>query len=64
MAGALTPSLRVLSDPGRYTHRGSAEWQGRHYDLHEFAIHDPPLWGATARMVYDLLERLELQPRP
>ena len=29
-----------------------------HYEMHEFAIHQPPLWGATARMVWDFLERV------
>lgn len=63
VAATLTPSLRRLSDPAGYIHRGSAEWRGQHYELHEFAIHTPPLWGATARMVYDLLQRLDLDPR-
>lgn len=61
---ALTPSLRQLSDPALYRARGSAEWQGRTYELHEYAIHTPPLWGATARMVHDLLRRLGLQSTP
>ena len=60
----LTPSLRLLADPSRYSHGGSVQWQGRAYDLHEFAIHTPRLWGATARIVYDLLRRLDLDPRP
>ena len=38
------------------------EWQGRRYALHEFKIHEPPLWGATARMVHDLLHRMQLVP--
>jgi 8-oxo-dGTP pyrophosphatase MutT (NUDIX family) len=54
----LTPSLRELMDPAIYRKRGSVEWQGRNYDLHEYAISDPPLWGATARMVWDLLDRI------
>jgi 8-oxo-dGTP pyrophosphatase MutT (NUDIX family) len=54
----LTPSLRTLMDPAIYRSRGKVEWQGRHYDMHEYAIGDPPLWGATARMVWDLLDRL------
>ncbi|MFV8751604.1 NUDIX hydrolase [Nannocystaceae bacterium ST9] len=54
----LTPSLRTLMDPAIYRKTGSVEWQGQHYDLHEYRISDPPLWGATARMVWDLLERI------
>lgn len=54
----LTPSLRTLMDPAVHRHAGMVEWEGKSYDLHEFAIADPPLWGATARMVWDLLQRI------
>ena len=58
----LTPTLRDLADPARYSFAGTQEWQGRRYSLHEFAIHEPKLWGATARMVHDLLVRMDLIP--
>ena len=58
----LTPTLQDLADPERYRFTGTREWQGRRYSLHEFRIHDPPLWGATARMVHDLLRRMDLVP--
>ncbi|HFE45701.1 MAG TPA: CoA pyrophosphatase [Nannocystis exedens] len=64
VAATLTPSLRLLSDPNGYVFRGSADWRGQYYELHEFTIHNPPLWGATARIVFDLLRRLEIEPRP
>lgn len=54
----LTPSLRTLLDPAIHRHTGDVEWQGASYSLHEYAIADPPLWGATARMVWDLLQRI------
>lgn len=54
----LTPSLSTLLDPAIHRARGSVEWQGQNYELHEYDIADPPLWGATARMVWDLLERI------
>ena len=54
----LTPPLRTLMDPTVYESGGSVEWQGTRYELHEYRIADPPLWGATARMVWDLLDRL------
>lgn len=54
----LTPSLRTLLDPAIHRHVGDVEWQGAIHSLHEFAIAEPPLWGATARMVWDLLERI------
>lgn len=64
VSAVLTPSLLELSDPGRYRFGGRHAWMGREYELHEFLIHTPPLWGATARIVYDLLSRLEIAPRP
>ena len=56
----LTPTLQQLIDPQVYKFAGMREWQGRRYALHEFNIHQPPLWGATARMVHDLLHRMQL----
>jgi 8-oxo-dGTP pyrophosphatase MutT (NUDIX family) len=54
----LTPTMRTLLDPAIHRLAGDVEWKGATYSLHEFAIADPPLWGATARMVWDLLERI------
>lgn len=54
----LTPSLRTLLDPAIYRHAGDVEWRGAMVALHEYAIAEPPLWGATARMVWDLLDRI------
>ena len=54
----LTPTLALLGDPAVHRITGGGVWDGYRYELHEFAIHEPPLWGATARMVWDLLERL------
>jgi 8-oxo-dGTP pyrophosphatase MutT (NUDIX family) len=59
----LTPTLAQLADPARYRFAGTREWQGQQYSLHEYAIHEPPVWGATARMVHDLLRRMDLVPR-
>lgn len=58
----LTPTLRDLADPARYRSQGTREWEGVRYVLHEYQIHSPPLWGATARMVHDLLHRMDLGP--
>ena len=58
----LTPTLLELRDPARYHFAGTREWQGVHYALHEYRIHEPPLWGATARMVFELFERMDLAP--
>ena len=54
----LTPSLATLAAPANHRVSSSGVWAGLSYDLHEFTIHDPPLWGASARIVWDLLERM------
>jgi 8-oxo-dGTP pyrophosphatase MutT (NUDIX family) len=53
----LTPSLDRLRDPSIHRVTGRGVWRGYPYELHEYAIGQPPLWGATARMVWDLLRR-------
>jgi 8-oxo-dGTP pyrophosphatase MutT (NUDIX family) len=58
----ITPSIKTIADPATYRFAGERSWQGQHYELHEFQIHHPPLWGATARIVYDLLHRLDIAP--
>jgi 8-oxo-dGTP pyrophosphatase MutT (NUDIX family) len=58
VARVLTPTLHDLVAPGVHSVQGRREWRGRTYTLHQFAIADPPLWGATARMVWDLLQRV------
>lgn len=59
----LTPRMSTLADPSIHRLTGTGVWKGHHYEMHEFAISDPPLWGATARMVWDLLTRIEVAPR-
>lgn len=59
VARVLTPPLRTLMDPSVYNSRGTLDWRGTRYEMHEYRIAEPPLWGATARMVWDLLDRLD-----
>ena len=54
----LMPEFGTLLDPSIHRVTGRGVWKGYHYEMHEFAIHTPPLWGATARMTWDLLERV------
>lgn len=60
----LTPSLRHLADPTIHRVVDHRVWKGHRYPMHEYAVHDPPLWGATALMVWELLRRLELSGDP
>ena len=62
VARILTPSLAELAHPETYINQGEREWKGRRYTMHAFDIADPPLWGATARMVYQLLTLMGAEP--
>lgn len=56
VAAVLTPHLSVLADS--HSVAGKGVWKGFAYEMHSFAVHDPPVWGATARIMWDLLERI------
>jgi 8-oxo-dGTP pyrophosphatase MutT (NUDIX family) len=58
VARIVTPTIAQLEDPALHRVTGRGKWKGYDYVMHEFAIHDPPLWGATARMTWDLLQRM------
>jgi 8-oxo-dGTP pyrophosphatase MutT (NUDIX family) len=58
VARVVMPTIAQLVDPAVHRVTGRGMWMGYAYVMHEFAIHDPPLWGATARMTWDLLQRL------
>ncbi|TPV94502.1 MAG: CoA pyrophosphatase [Myxococcales bacterium FL481] len=58
VARLVLPTLDQLADPAVHQRHGERTWRGKTYGLHRYAISDPPLWGATARMVWDLMERL------
>lgn len=56
----------VSQFPSIYQLAGHTKWQGVRYALHEFHYPDPALptarriWGATARVTYQLLQLLDL----
>ena len=56
------PTLGRLADPAVHRLAGSRPWRGRPFPMHEYAIHEPPLWGASAYIVWELLQRLGLTP--
>lgn len=58
VAAVLTPKLSTLLDPSVHAITGRGVWKGFAYEMHEFLIHEPPVWGATARILWDLLERI------
>lgn len=57
-AQLVTPTLGELADPSVHSITGRGVWRGYRYEMHEYAVHDPPIWGATGRMVWDLLRRI------
>lgn len=54
----LAPRLQQLADPANYKNAGRGQWKGVDYVRHEYHVTEPPVWGATARMVHDLLLRM------
>lgn len=52
------PTLGELAEPSAHSITGRGVWRGYRYEMHEYAVHDPPIWGATGRMVWDLLRRI------
>ena len=48
--------LDELRAPERYRDGGRHSWMGIEYVMHEYNVGQHRIWGATARMVYQLLE--------
>lgn len=68
-AGGFTPDRREvravmelplsgLADPGNFAHAGYGDAAGRPHPLYEFRVEGVRVWGATGRMVHDLLSLL------
>ncbi len=58
VAAVFQAELAALGAPGCYTQDGTREFLGVRYPMHEYRIGEHRIWGATARMVYQLLELL------
>jgi 8-oxo-dGTP pyrophosphatase MutT (NUDIX family) len=50
--------MPALRDPARYSNGGTREFLGVTYVMHEYRWGEHRIWGATARMVHQLLELL------
>jgi 8-oxo-dGTP pyrophosphatase MutT (NUDIX family) len=64
VARTLRAPLRELKDPARWIEDGSRRYQGQDYVLHRFTSlqehwQGAQLWGASARMVRELLSRMD-----
>jgi peroxisomal coenzyme A diphosphatase NUDT7 len=55
VAEAFAVPLDELRDPARHTTGGERSFLGVHYVMHEYRWESHRIWGATARMVHDLI---------
>jgi 8-oxo-dGTP pyrophosphatase MutT (NUDIX family) len=51
--------LDFFLDPANL-HRRHIEWRGRQRDIFEFPYYDRNIWGATAAMILNLVQRLDV----
>ena len=55
VASVFAAELAALRDPARYTANGARTFLGVTYEMHEYRWEPHRIWGATARMVYQLM---------
>ncbi|HEX6836066.1 MAG TPA: CoA pyrophosphatase, partial [Polyangia bacterium] len=58
VASVFAAELAALRDPERYTSNGTRSFLGVTYEMHEYRWEPHRIWGATARMVYQLMALL------
>ena len=58
VASVFAAELSSLTDPGRYAHNGTRTFLGVSYDMHEYRWEQHRIWGATARILHQLLTLL------
>src|SRR4051812_2827084 len=59
VASVFAAELPALAEPGRYHNNGSRTFLGITYAMHEYRWEPHRIWGATARMVHQLLALLD-----
>jgi len=55
VASVFSAEMASLADPARYTANGTRTFLGITYEMHEYRWEPHRIWGATARMVYQLM---------
>jgi 8-oxo-dGTP pyrophosphatase MutT (NUDIX family) len=55
VATVFAADVAALADPARYTANGTRTFLGITYEMHEYRWEPHRIWGATARMVYQLM---------
>jgi 8-oxo-dGTP pyrophosphatase MutT (NUDIX family) len=64
VAEVFTPSLDELARPERHAMKGRVTFLGVEYEMHEYQWNQHRIWGATARMVYQLFALLRKDEGP
>jgi 8-oxo-dGTP pyrophosphatase MutT (NUDIX family) len=59
VASVFAAELPALAEPARYSHNGERSFLGVTYAMHEYRWEPHRIWGATARMVHQLLVLLD-----
>ncbi|MDB4969976.1 MAG: Hydrolase, family [Myxococcales bacterium] len=59
VASVFAADLGSLADPGRYTSNGARSFLGVTYEMHEYRWETHRIWGATARMVHQVMALLD-----
>ncbi len=63
VAAMFEVSLASLADPKHYEHQGVREWMGIRYDMHAYHAGGRTIWGATARVLHQLLGLVDPRER-
>lgn len=58
VASVFSAEVSELADPQRYTANGTRSFMGVTYEMHEYRWEPHRIWGATARMVHQLMALL------
>jgi 8-oxo-dGTP pyrophosphatase MutT (NUDIX family) len=58
VASVFAAEVTALADPERYTTNGTQAFLGVTYEMHEYRWESHRIWGATARMVHQLMALL------
>ncbi len=59
VAAVFTAGVDELRAPERYTNAGVRSFLGVSYTMHEYRVGEHVIWGATARVVHQLLAELQ-----
>jgi 8-oxo-dGTP pyrophosphatase MutT (NUDIX family) len=56
VAATFAATFDEIADPARHATDGFREWMGARYEMHEYRFGEWRIWGATARILHQLLQ--------